>query len=219
MSVNKKFFVLVYVDGFVGNKGTKLLIDEKKECLIKHFSKEYIDKVFVDCDKSINMNFEKHLKFNFDGFNPSFCCNNIECDNVEYNINYEIIDNIKVEKGGVLASLWKVLEKNNFGIKYKLKDIPVLQGTIEICNFLDLNPYRLLTLNVNIYMIKFINSFNDENEAFSFIELYNMNNEKQNGSFIGICNEGKKRVRIDCENESFLAKDYKDEINKYKTFK
>ena len=50
---------------------------------------------------------------------------------------------IEVGKGGIFAALWDLGESLNCGLNINLKDIPVCQETIEICNFLDVNPYEL----------------------------------------------------------------------------
>lgn len=47
------------------------------------------------------------------------------------------------EDGGVLAALWRLLKEKRSGGYYSLRAIPVLQQTIEICELLELNPYRL----------------------------------------------------------------------------
>lgn len=50
---------------------------------------------------------------------------------------------IKSGRGGIFASLWDLGELLNSGLYINIKDIPVFQETIEICNFLDINPYEL----------------------------------------------------------------------------
>ena len=48
-----------------------------------------------------------------------------------------------IADGGVFAGLWQLAEKNGVGIEVDLKSIPVRQETIEICEFFDINPYKL----------------------------------------------------------------------------
>ena len=87
----------VYVKGFVGNLGTKVLIENKYEELSKHFSEEYI-KVLI---KSICETLE-------DGDNPSL------------SILDGIADVEKVMKGGILSALWKICERNKWGLVFNL---------------------------------------------------------------------------------------------------
>ncbi|MCF0133978.1 MAG: hydrogenase maturation factor [Blautia sp.] len=46
-------------------------------------------------------------------------------------------------EGGVLSALWKMAEASGVGLDVDLRKIPVCQETIEICEALDLHPYRL----------------------------------------------------------------------------
>lgn len=166
--------IKVYVKGFVGNLGTKVLIENKYNELSKHFNNEYLRMLI----KSINETLE-------DGENPSL-----------YLLD-KIIDIEQVSKGGILSSLWKICDRNKWGLTFSLRDIPILQGTIEISNYFNINPYRLLSNNVFII----VSDENFDNERIDNIYKF------------GEINTTKKRVRIDGESEAFLTKNYKDEID------
>ena len=45
--------------------------------------------------------------------------------------------------GGVFAALWQLADANGVGLSVNLKDIPVRQETIEVCEYYDINPYKL----------------------------------------------------------------------------
>lgn len=45
--------------------------------------------------------------------------------------------------GGILAAIWNLLGAYGLGAEFSLRQIPIKQGTIEICEHLGLNPYRL----------------------------------------------------------------------------
>ena len=49
----------------------------------------------------------------------------------------------RIGYGGVFKALWDMAEDMNTGIRIFLKDIPIKQETVEICNVLDVNPYML----------------------------------------------------------------------------
>lgn len=48
-----------------------------------------------------------------------------------------------VEEGGVLAALWNLSGAYLQGISFSLPMIPVSQEIVELCEYFDLNPYRL----------------------------------------------------------------------------
>lgn len=50
-----------------------------------------------------------------------------------------------VGEGGILSALWDLADTAGVGLNIDWKAVPVKQETIEICNFLDLNPYELLS--------------------------------------------------------------------------
>ena len=48
-----------------------------------------------------------------------------------------------VSQGGIFGALWKLAEISGVGLEIELKKLPIRQETVEVCNFLDLNPYEL----------------------------------------------------------------------------
>lgn len=44
---------------------------------------------------------------------------------------------------GLYAALWKLCEAWHCGVEVQLTDIPIRQETIEVCNFLDVDPYSI----------------------------------------------------------------------------
>ena len=46
-------------------------------------------------------------------------------------------------EGGVFAALWHYFEAFGLGFDLELRRLPIRQETVEICEALDLNPYRL----------------------------------------------------------------------------
>lgn len=168
----------VCVNGFVGNYGTKVLIENKFDELANYFNVYFLKKVLNDIEG---------------GCNPSLFWENDKNN---------IVDRIDITKGGILTALWKICARNNFGIRFSLLDVPILQGTIEISNYFDINPYRLLTNNAEILIL------DEEDESIGEV------NAAKTYKKIGFITKGKKRIKIDNDIESFLTKDYKDEIEK-----
>ncbi len=50
-----------------------------------------------------------------------------------------------VSEGGVFGALWGLAESAGVGLEIDLKKIPIRQETIEICEYFDLNPYKVLS--------------------------------------------------------------------------
>lgn len=50
-----------------------------------------------------------------------------------------------VTEGGIFGALWEVAAASNVGLEIDLKNIPLRQETVEICEFFDLNPYLLIS--------------------------------------------------------------------------
>ncbi len=49
----------------------------------------------------------------------------------------------QVTDGGVLAALWNLAKETGTGLEADLRQLPVLQETIEVCEHFRLNPYQL----------------------------------------------------------------------------
>ena len=50
-----------------------------------------------------------------------------------------------LSEGGIFGALWELGQCSGVGLEIDLKKIPIRQETIEICEFFDLNPYKLLS--------------------------------------------------------------------------
>lgn len=50
-----------------------------------------------------------------------------------------------VTEGGVLGAVWELAEKAKLGVEIDMASIPILQETIEISEFFDINPYKLIS--------------------------------------------------------------------------
>jgi hydrogenase maturation factor len=47
-------------------------------------------------------------------------------------------------QGGIFAALWEFSEASGVGLEIDLKKIPIRQETVEICEFFNINPYKLM---------------------------------------------------------------------------
>ncbi len=50
-----------------------------------------------------------------------------------------------LSQGGVFGALWEFAEASDIGMEIDLKKIPIRQETVEICDYLDVNPYELIS--------------------------------------------------------------------------
>lgn len=56
----------------------------------------------------------------------------------------------QIGEGGVFAGLWNLAKEMESGLEVDLKKIPVLQETVEVCEFFRLNPYQLTSAGAMI---------------------------------------------------------------------
>lgn len=50
-----------------------------------------------------------------------------------------------ISEGGVFGALWELGQSSGVGLEIDLKKIPIRQETVEICEFFDINPYKLVS--------------------------------------------------------------------------
>ena len=55
----------------------------------------------------------------------------------------EVVSIHDVREGGIFAALWELAAAKNVGLSVDLKNIPIRQHTIEVCEYFNLNPYML----------------------------------------------------------------------------
>lgn len=51
-----------------------------------------------------------------------------------------------INESGIFGALWEMAEGIGVGLEIDLKKIPVKQETVEICEFFDVNPYKLASM-------------------------------------------------------------------------
>jgi hydrogenase maturation factor len=50
-----------------------------------------------------------------------------------------------ISEGGIFGALWELGQCSGVGLEIDLKKIPIRQETVEICEFFNLNPYKLVS--------------------------------------------------------------------------
>lgn len=113
------------VAGYAGLAGTIELVKAESEWLRQWFSVEYLDHIlslerFLICRDSRFWTRLMTEELGLTEWEPS-------------------------GMGGILTSVWNLSGAYETGVEFSLRKIPIRQETIEICERLDCNPYRLFS--------------------------------------------------------------------------
>lgn len=109
----------------------------------------------------------------------------------------------QVSKGGIYTALWELGRDSGVGLEVNLKDIPIKQETVEICNQLDLNPYELFSEGC---LLIAVDNGHDLVNTFKANEL--------NAAVIGKINDTNDRLIINDYERKFLTPPCPDELTK-----
>ena len=110
-----------------------------------------------------------------------------------------------LSEGGIFGALWEMAEASGIGMEVDLKKIPIRQETVEICEFFDLNPYKLLSGGALLIAA--------EDGAQVIRELTAAGIP---AAIIGLATDSNDRVLLQQEERRFLESAQADEI--YKVF-
>ena len=106
-----------------------------------------------------------------------------------------------VSEGGIFGALWEMAESAGVGLEIDLKKIPIRQETVEICEFFDVNPYKLLSGGCLLVATE------DGNGLVMELEKANIP-----AVIIGKATEGNDRVLINEDERRFLETAQTDEL-------
>jgi len=106
------------VAGYAGLAGTVRIIEHKRQMLEQWFQPDYLEAV-TDCYHSVKSG--SPADWSLPG----------------------ITEWEGSAGGGILKTFWDLSGAYQTGIRFSLRNIPIRQETIEICERLELNPYRL----------------------------------------------------------------------------
>ena len=107
------------VAGTVGREGAAMLAAEYAKRLEERYAPSYIEAA-------------KHL---FDDGSMTAVADILQ--------EKEVVSVHDVREGGIFAALWEMAAAANVGLSIDLKNIPIKQHTIEVCEYFNLNPYML----------------------------------------------------------------------------
>lgn len=109
----------IVVSKWIGLRGTAVLAREYRESLLQRYPKWI-------CDNGNG--FEQYLSV---------------MQEAAVAIKSGVCTILQVAEGGILAALWELAEGAGVGLTIELKKLPIRQETVEICNYLNVNPYEL----------------------------------------------------------------------------
>ncbi len=171
----------VIVTGYVGLEGTAILANEKRAELETRFSKAFIDKSAAYID---------HISTAMEAASA---------------IGAGVAAIHDASQGGIFGALWDMAEASGIGLDIDLKKLPIRQDTIEISEFFDINPYKLLSGGSLIIIA-----------ADGTRVLRELEKTGQNAVIVGATTDSNDRVLISGEERRFLETAQTDEI--YKVF-
>lgn len=118
----------VVMIGEVGLEGSLRILTEKKEELEKRFAPSFLRTLelrYKDMSKSIS-GIQKASEF---------FVNDQEFPHNQYLR--------QVPESGILGGLWELAEASKTGLEIQLRELPISQEVIEVCEYMGVNPYRL----------------------------------------------------------------------------
>lgn len=105
------------IAGYAGLAGTCRIITERKQELLQWFSEDYLEQTLElgrqCCDRNISF------------------------------AQYGALEYEEAGEGGIFTAIWNLSGAYETGMEIILRQIPICQETIEICERYELNPYRL----------------------------------------------------------------------------
>ena len=165
------------VAGYAGLAGTVKLAEAAKEELSRWFSDEYMEEI-ADAAPLCPVS-------------PEFWRS---CGAAEWE---------PAGEGGILTAIWNLTGAYETGVEFYLRQIPMRQETVEVCERLELNPYRLYSWGCVLLT------------ADNGGQLVRILAEKHiPAQVIGRVNKGIAREMIVQEGRGFLERPQPDEITK-----
>ena len=165
------------VAGYAGHAGTVKLAEAAKEELSRWFSDEYMEEI-ADAAPLCPVS-------------PEFWRS---CGAAEWE---------PAGEGGILTAIWNLTGAYETGVEFYLRQIPMRQETVEVCERLELNPYRLYSRGCVLLT------------ADNGGQLVRILAEKHiPAQVIGRVNKGIAREMIVQEGRGFLERPQPDEITK-----
>lgn len=169
----------IVITKWIGLEGTAILAKEREEMLLKRFPRHMIDEAKT---------YEKMLSV-------------IPEAATAMKSNVSAMHDIT--EGGVFGALWEMAESAGVGLTVDLKELPVKQATVEICNFFDINPYELMSSGS---MLIVTDKGHDLVRELEKVHIH--------GAVVGKITDSNDRIVVNGEETRFLEPPKTDELYK-----
>ncbi len=170
----------ILIANWIALEGTLILAAEKEQELLTRYTAPFLDKTkalkkFLDIQKAAQIAAGHGVGAMKDG-----------------------------SRGGIFGTLWEFAEASGIGLEIGLKKIPIRQETVEVCEFLGVNPYELHAGGCLLMAAE------DGNALVQALER-----EGIFATVIGKATAGNDRVLLNEEERRFLEPAKPDELLKY----
>jgi hydrogenase maturation factor len=169
----------ILATGFVGLGGTAILATERESVLLDRFPRPFVERA---------QEFIEFLPV-WREAEIAASCGGCAMHDVSW--------------GGVFGALWEMAQAAGVGLEIDLKKIPIRQETVEICEYFDLNPYKLFSGGCMLMAARDGNAVAD---ALAEAQIPAV--------VIGRTTAGNDRVLLQGEDRRFLETAQTDEIHK-----
>lgn len=174
---NAKAGMDIIVTKWIGLQGTMEVLKIKEQELSQHFTRPFLDKV---------QELEVFLPI---------------VSEAAVAVSSGVSAMHDVSEGGIFAALWDMAEASGVGLEIDLKKIPIRQETVEICEYVGVNPYKLLSAGCLLMAAE------DGNHVVREMEKAGIS-----ATIIGKATDGNDRVLINEDERRFLETPQTDEI-------
>ena len=107
-------------------------------------------------------------------------------------------------EGGIFAALWELAESSGVGLEIELRRLPIRQETVEVCEFLGVNPYELSSGGALLMVTE---------DGNSLVER--LLDQGIHGVVVGKTTDSNDKIIYNGEEKRFMDKPAMDEIHKF----
>ncbi len=167
----------VLVTRYIGIRGTAILAREYRDDLVNRYPKWLVDEA---CQ------FDSYL-------------NNSDSENIIYDAN--VVYSKEYTEFGIFEALFQMSRELKCGLEINIKDIPIKQETVEICEFTGVNPYALYAGYSSVVVAQ------DGKKAVEFFEKNGIS-----ATIVGTTAKDNDKIVINEDERGFLPHIRKDEL-------
>ena len=169
----------IVISKWIGLEGTAIIANEKEEALRSKYPTHLIDAA-KECGKLLSVIPEAATA-----------------------IKSGVRTMHDVTEGGVFGALWELAESSGVGLEIDMQKLPIRQETIEVCEFVDMNPYQMIS-GGSLLMVT--------DNGFDLVRA--LEKDGINAVVIGKITDNNDRVVINEEERRFLEPPKSDDIYK-----